>query len=261
MNGWKTQSEVANIKQKYPVGTRVELVDMNELTMPSGLKGIIDYVDDQGQLHTAWENGSSLALVPGEDVFHILPALEHEKSGAEKFTDHINSNILPFIDYHKLAKSYCTEDKAYAKGILNCLHTAMIEQYGSTTLTSGHRNTEDDYVVVPGVIEGKKTGKIAIALLGIDLASSGEHCQTDILCHYGIVPQGDKSQPPYISAEVSVDYMPYDYGYTATIPGDIHVSKNSLPDGIKEMLGSFQNHTAELLQPNTKSEEEQDMER
>lgn len=37
--------------------------------MLPGLRGTVDYVDDQGQLHMNWENGRSLALVPGEDVF------------------------------------------------------------------------------------------------------------------------------------------------------------------------------------------------
>ena len=38
---------------------------MNEQGMPPGLKGIVKSVDDAGQLHMIWENGRSLALVPG----------------------------------------------------------------------------------------------------------------------------------------------------------------------------------------------------
>ena len=37
--------------------------------MPPGLKGKVDMVDDAGQIHVNWENGSSLALVPGVDSF------------------------------------------------------------------------------------------------------------------------------------------------------------------------------------------------
>ncbi len=107
--------------------------------------------------------------------------------------------------------------------------------------------TDDDYAVVPGVIQGMKTGKIAIALLGIDLMSAGEHCQTDILCRYGLVSQGKNNLPPFLNAEISLDYMPYNYGYTARIPGDIHVQHSRLPEGIKDMLDTFHSHTAELL--------------
>ena len=38
--------------------------------MPAGLTGIVDSVDDLGQIHCHWENGSSLALIPGVDHFH-----------------------------------------------------------------------------------------------------------------------------------------------------------------------------------------------
>ena len=39
---------------------------MNEQGMQPGLKGIVKSVDDAGQLHMIWENGRSLALVPGQ---------------------------------------------------------------------------------------------------------------------------------------------------------------------------------------------------
>ena len=73
MNGWKTQAEVAKIKDQYPIGTRIELDHMEgERDMPDGLQGVVKHVDDQGQLHMAWQNGRSLALVPGHDEFHIV---------------------------------------------------------------------------------------------------------------------------------------------------------------------------------------------
>lgn len=83
MNGFRSQAEVAIIKKNYPPGTRIELDHMDEAGMPEGLKGIVDFVDDQGQLHMIWENGHSLALIPNEDRFHILPKPEPEESYAE----------------------------------------------------------------------------------------------------------------------------------------------------------------------------------
>jgi len=38
----------------------------------------------------------------------------------------------------------------------------------------------------------------------------------------------------------------YDYGYTASISGDIHVDKARLPEDLKEILGDFRNHRAVL---------------
>ena len=58
-------------------------------------------------------------------------------SKLEQYIDYINEHILPFIDYEALDRSYQTVEKEYAKGILNLLHTAMLEQYGDTRLICG----------------------------------------------------------------------------------------------------------------------------
>ena len=61
------------IRQSYQPGTKVVLDEKMEdpyREMPAGLTGIVDSVDDLGQIHCHWENGSSLALIPGVDHFH-----------------------------------------------------------------------------------------------------------------------------------------------------------------------------------------------
>lgn len=53
--------------------TRIRLTAMSgEADMPSGLQGTVDCVDDMGQLQMKWDNGRSLALVPGEDHFTVI---------------------------------------------------------------------------------------------------------------------------------------------------------------------------------------------
>ncbi|MCR4431589.1 MAG: DUF4314 domain-containing protein [Tepidanaerobacteraceae bacterium] len=64
---------IQRIKDQYPPGTRIELVSMSgEADMPRGLQGTVDCVDDIGQLQMTWDNGRSLALVPGEDSFRVI---------------------------------------------------------------------------------------------------------------------------------------------------------------------------------------------
>lgn len=66
-------NNVQSIRKKYPPGTKVELIEMTgEPQMLSGLKGEVRFVDDIGQIHCAWENGSSLALVPEKDRFRVV---------------------------------------------------------------------------------------------------------------------------------------------------------------------------------------------
>lgn len=57
-------------RRLYPKGSIVILDSMyGEQQMPKGLKGIVDEVDDIGQIHVKWENGSSLALNVEVDSF------------------------------------------------------------------------------------------------------------------------------------------------------------------------------------------------
>lgn len=64
---------VDEIREMYPKDTRLILKEMaNEPQMKEGLKGSVDHVDDIGQIHMKWENGSSLALNISEDKFNYL---------------------------------------------------------------------------------------------------------------------------------------------------------------------------------------------
>lgn len=76
-----SQWKVNAIKKNYPQGTRIELDSMaGERQMPSGLQGTVEFVDDIGQIHVKWDNGSSLALVPEEDSFRKLQDQEQGSS-------------------------------------------------------------------------------------------------------------------------------------------------------------------------------------
>ena len=57
------REEVERIKEKYSKGTPICLYSMEgEHTVQPGSRGVVDHVDDIGQIHMKWENGSSLAL-------------------------------------------------------------------------------------------------------------------------------------------------------------------------------------------------------
>lgn len=67
------RNQVERLRREYPAGTKVELHSMaGETQMPSGLTGSVLFVDDIGSIHVSWENGSSLALIPGEDEFQVI---------------------------------------------------------------------------------------------------------------------------------------------------------------------------------------------
>ena len=59
---------VEQVRRQYPVGTRVELVEMDDFQAPPiGTKGTVEGVDDTASLLVAWDNGSHLNVVYGED--------------------------------------------------------------------------------------------------------------------------------------------------------------------------------------------------
>ena len=56
---------------KYPVGTRVELIEMDDpySKLKAGEQGTVSFVDAIGTIHVNWDCGSSLGLIPGVDEF------------------------------------------------------------------------------------------------------------------------------------------------------------------------------------------------
>ena len=83
--------EINRIKNHYPAGTRIELISMNDpfAPVPSGMRGSVDYVDDAGQIHMKWDNGRTLAVLPGVDSFRKLTPEEIE---AESPTEDISED-------------------------------------------------------------------------------------------------------------------------------------------------------------------------
>lgn len=68
MNSFPSRETVERIRAEYPIDTRVELMKMDDVQAPTiGTKGTVTGVDDIGSIMVAWDNGSSLHVVYGED--------------------------------------------------------------------------------------------------------------------------------------------------------------------------------------------------
>ena len=64
---------VERVRREYPAGTRVELVRMiDEQAPPIGTEGTVTGVDDTASVMVAWDNGSSLHVIYGEDACRKL---------------------------------------------------------------------------------------------------------------------------------------------------------------------------------------------
>ena len=68
MMGFPRREVVERLRAEFPAGALVELVHMEDIQAPpEGTRGKVIWVDDTGTIHVAWENGSSLGVVYGED--------------------------------------------------------------------------------------------------------------------------------------------------------------------------------------------------
>ena len=59
---------IDHLRQTDPAGTRVELLQMEDVQAPPvGTKGTVYGVDDTGSLMVSWDNGSGLSVIYGVD--------------------------------------------------------------------------------------------------------------------------------------------------------------------------------------------------
>ena len=64
-----SKEELERLRQSYPVGTRVELLLMDDTQAPPiGTLGTVVGVDDIGTIHVNWDNGCGLGVAYGADA-------------------------------------------------------------------------------------------------------------------------------------------------------------------------------------------------
>ena len=67
-----SKERITALRERYPRGTRVELLAMGDpQAPPPRTMGEVMGVDDAGQILVRWATGSSLSLIPSVDSFRI----------------------------------------------------------------------------------------------------------------------------------------------------------------------------------------------
>ena len=122
--------ELKRLRETYPAGTRVELVQMDDAQAPPiGTKGTVTGVDDTGSLLVDWDNGSGLNVIWGVDVVRkvesILTGKVREQILAIRDTGLTNMFDIPMIQrlaydrgYYELVTYLEEHRKEYAHFIL-----------------------------------------------------------------------------------------------------------------------------------------------
>ncbi|WP_294523455.1 DUF4314 domain-containing protein [uncultured Anaerovibrio sp.] len=69
----KDYKAIEQAKATYLAGMRVRLVKMDDIQAPPiGTEGTVKGVDDIGSVMVAWDNGSGLNVVLGEDEIEVV---------------------------------------------------------------------------------------------------------------------------------------------------------------------------------------------
>ena len=56
-------------KNGWEIGDKIRIIRMSSEPQYTGREGIVEYIDDAGQIHGSW---GGCALIPGEDVWEVL---------------------------------------------------------------------------------------------------------------------------------------------------------------------------------------------
>lgn len=69
----RNNEEVKRIRETYRRGMRIRLLSMDDPQAPPvGCEGTVLGVDDIGDVMVAWETGSGLKVIQGEDEIEII---------------------------------------------------------------------------------------------------------------------------------------------------------------------------------------------
>ena len=88
---------VEEIRKRYPKGSRVALVFMDDTQAPPvGTLGTILGLDDIGSLMVEWDNGSHLNVIYGEDKVRIV---HYNKTIQFQFEEVRTTGLVNMLDY------------------------------------------------------------------------------------------------------------------------------------------------------------------
>ena len=127
---FQSKETVEGVRREYPIGTRVELVRMDDAQAPPvGTKGTVKGVDDTGSLLMRWDNGSGLNVVYGEDLVRKTPVVKtvcygrtqewYSRAEAEQFFFHAMMNsegseqnrYMKIYTELRLGNTLCTDEE------------------------------------------------------------------------------------------------------------------------------------------------------
>lgn len=109
-----TKHQVDQVKDTYPPGTQIEVINMTDPYSPiaPGTIGTVDLVDSMGTIHCTFDNGRILGVIPGEDSFSKITELEQTRAEKSKYLSELS----------RVLKTYNLQSEISGKGLLVVKH-------------------------------------------------------------------------------------------------------------------------------------------
>lgn len=105
---------VERVRRQYPAGCRVELTHMDDVQAPPiGTRGTVIGVDDTASIMVAWDNGSGLNVVYGEDSCRKLDSVKVTCYGSTETWDRRKDAMEFYL--RAMAASEGSEQSRYTK--------------------------------------------------------------------------------------------------------------------------------------------------
>ena len=113
------------LRDQYPKGSRIRLIEMKGDPYPiaPGSMGTLEDIDDAGQFHVKWDNGSGLALIFGEDRFRVLPP----EPQTLKFYMPLTAQLYGRDEWGDLEEYGEDLDGRSLRDYQSCIHETMLE--------------------------------------------------------------------------------------------------------------------------------------
>ena len=116
------------LREQYPKGSRIRLIEMKDDPHPiaPGSMGTLESIDDAGQFHVKWDNGSGLALIIGADRFQVqLPEPQ-----TLKFYMPLTAQLYGRDDWGDLEEYGSDLNGRDLQDYQSCIHEALLESRG-----------------------------------------------------------------------------------------------------------------------------------
>ena len=171
MMNTSSREAIQALRERYPAGTAVELIRMEDAyAPPAGTIGKVIAVDDIGTVHIAWQTGSSLGCVPGVDSFRVLPVCP---SCGKPYAGHPalsrkdnETDICPDCGMREALEAACFSEEKQREAIKHIPDTdgwlftsvkgrqALMQCYGDSEAAYSGENEDGEQVLVSISHEG-----------------------------------------------------------------------------------------------------------